>query len=120
MKTVIIPAEDARPVRLDDPEAIDLAYLSEQVGGYIEAVALVDTGDEDGMDLFLNEEGKLEGLRTNLRATLLAHSFGSIFADDYIVGDVVVTGPVDGDGEQTGLSDPAALFLATTLLRALL
>ena len=55
-----------------------LEELQEIVGGYIEVLTL---NDEEIM--VINEEGKVDGLPLNLKAT-------DIYALDFIVGDVLV------------------------------
>lgn len=80
-------------------EEISLATLQGKVGGWVQAVDLTST-----MTLWANEEGKLVGLPVNGFATELWESrFG--VGTDIIVGDVVITGGVDADGETLGLSD---------------
>lgn len=104
MKTVaIIPADEAEPIRFDEVEGrIDLDYLQKQVGGYIEAVGIDRMAPLPPFSMYLNEEGKLEGLPLNRRATLLAR--GTIGRNDYIAGTAVLCGPVDDDGYDTGLT----------------
>ena len=75
-------------------------FLSGSVGGSIQSVYLGN--DFDGFNLWCNEEGKLEGLPFNALATeLWENSYGKT---DMIVGDVVVTGGADDEGETIGLS----------------
>lgn len=77
-------------------ESYDL--LSDSVGGMIECISL-----SDKIDMWINEEGKVYNHDYNPLATLIfAHKFGSI---DIIVGDVILTGGVDEEGETLGLSD---------------
>lgn len=72
--------------------------LSDGVGGYIECVAL-----SEEMDLWCNEDGKVNGLDINPLATrIFQHHFGTI---DYIAGDAVLTGGIDDEGESLGLTD---------------
>lgn len=77
----------------------ELTFLQDLVGGYIEAVVV----PEGGYDLIINEEGKLEGLPYNARATELASPM--LAPGDVIVGDVVVTGAVDAEGEMTSVPE---------------
>jgi len=99
MKVLVIPADEAEPVHAEEVDKIDLAFLQKTCGGNIEAVS-VTTED---LTMYLNEEGKLDGLPRNRRATALAQ--GSIQYNDYIVGSAVITGPTDEEGYDTGLSD---------------
>lgn len=69
------------------------------VGGWIEGVGL-------GLGtMYVNEEGKLKNLPLNPVATKLARASSSIFAADYIAGDVVLVGPADPEGEDTNVRD---------------
>ncbi len=67
----------------------DLEPLQKEVGGYIQQLKLAP-----GIWAWVHEEGKLEGLPVNPKATAFCHVVGpNIAADDYIVGPMVVTGP---------------------------
>lgn len=109
MRAVRIPV--VGPIVVEDV-VVDLPYLNAAVGGYIEAVAVreVLVADQAGrgarapaaFTVYLNEEGKLDGLPLNLRATHLAlASLGG----DVIVGDAVVLGPPDAVGDDTPAPD---------------
>jgi hypothetical protein len=101
MKVAIIPADAGQEVAFEELEHIGLQYLQQKVGGWVEAVGIPDTGTS----IYLNEEGKLVGLPVNARASRLAHEHHAVRPTDFIVGDVVVVGPVDAQGEETGLSE---------------
>jgi hypothetical protein len=108
MKTLIIPAALDAEMRVEDAQ-IDLQYLQAQVGGYIQHVNLEP---EIGIGMYMNEEGKLDKLAVNPRATLLASMFEAIRQGDYIVGDVVLVGEADSEGNETGLTDDALAVLS--------
>jgi hypothetical protein len=59
-----------------------LAELQALVGGYIEMVFL-----NDGRIMVVNEEGKIDGLPVNVRATEIIRRCGR---EDAIVGDALV------------------------------
>ena len=87
-------------------------FLSGAVGGWIQSVSL--RKELEGFDLYCNEEGKLNGLPVNWTATYIWEmSYGQT---DVIVGDVVLTGGADDEGETLGLSqeqmDKITAFLA--------
>jgi len=73
----------------------ELALLQKTVGGYIEAVTVT----EDGHTLYLNDEGKMNGLPVNETATRMTRGILSPY--DLIMGDTVLVGPVDDEGEST-------------------
>lgn len=75
----------------------ELLTLQMAVGGLIEAKTL-----ESGYTLFMNEEGKLHNLPINERATEIWLANFPNFPD-VIVGDVVIAGGTDEEGEQLGL-----------------
>lgn len=106
----VIPADTAQPIRFEEAEPT-LETWQGVVGGYIESVTVHEGGAKDfpiraGVRLFINEEGKLNGLPFNRRATLLAYVGKGISANDALVGDVAVYGGVDGNGDCTGLKQP--------------
>lgn len=71
--------------------------LSNAVGGWIEGVPL------EGVWAYCNEEGKLNGLPTNKIATAISHRDKAIYPTDWICGDMIVTGPIDEEGDETSL-----------------
>lgn len=76
-----------------------LEDLQRVVGGWVQAVDLTDT-----ITLWMNEEGKLDGLPFNHNATLVwEHFFGK--GTDVIVGDVFFTGGTDEDGDSKDISE---------------
>ena len=75
-------------------------FLSGTVGGWIQSVFL--RNDFEDFTLWCNEEGKLNGLPFNVLATdLWENSYGKT---DMIVGNVVITGGSDDEGETLGLT----------------
>ena len=79
--------------------------LKTAVGGLIQCVTLSSTG----IEMWVNEEGKLDGLKKNAKATALwQDNYG---ATDVIVGNAVFTGGTDEDGNTIGLTDEQCLFL---------
>jgi hypothetical protein len=90
-------------------EDISLKTLQAKVGGWVQAIDL----DKD-VTLWANEEGKLEGLPVNPFATALWElAFG--VGTDIIVGDIVLTGGTDEEGETLGLQD----FIIENLVKIL-
>lgn len=73
--------------------------LRDAVEGYIECVHLSSLG----VDMWLNEEGKLIGLEPNALATyLFLREFNTL---DVIMGNVIFTGGADEEGETLGLTE---------------
>ena len=76
-------------------------YLNTAVAGWIQSVDLDET--LTGFTLWVNEEGKLDGLPYNQKATHLWElSYGFT---DVIVGNAVLTGGTDEHGDTLGLTD---------------
>lgn len=85
-------------------------FLSAAVGGYIESVYL--SGDLEEFSMWCNEEGKLTGLPLNHAATALWEvSYGKT---DVMVGNVVITGGADEEGNTIGLTPDQITRLAQT------
>lgn len=93
---LVIPAQGP-PYKTEIPDETELEELQRLVGGWIEYVPIYTDEGEVGLSLFCNEEGKIEGLPLNGRAN---HFFeGELHAGDQLVGDVVLMGPPDDEGE---------------------
>jgi len=71
--------------------------IKEVVGGYLEIVRLSPT-----MTMWINEEGKLDKLPYNHRATAIWNFYFG--ATDIIAGNVIITGGTDTNGNCLGLS----------------
>lgn len=63
-----------------------LEELQEVVGGYIQILPIYSTGEV----MVVNEEGRLENLPWNVKATTYAKHYNAIFPNDYIAGNVLV------------------------------
>ena len=91
------------PADLED----GLKDLQRAVGGWIECVSFtihdpVVAGRSYTCDMWINEEGKLQGLPPNRFATRLTRDV--IAVSDYIAGDVFITGNADHEGRTMSLS----------------
>ena len=108
IKYAVIPADPTQPIQFKEA-APTLDLWQEEVGGYIEPIHIRPNAMTEpvpvttSMEFFANEEGKLDQLPHNHRASLLA--WKSLRQGDYISGNVVVYGDSDRDGECLGLTD---------------
>lgn len=104
---LVIPTDgDIYPVEFEIGNSYDM--LSKGVGGLIECVEI-----SKGIDMWINEEGKMYGLDYNVRATAFYWTrHPAAFMRDVIVGDVVLTGGVGEEGETLGLSPAQVNWLA--------
>lgn len=83
-------------------EKTDYEAVSKAVGGYIEHITLA--GKFEGFAMYLNEEGKLNGLPMNKAATAIWEMcYGQT---DVLVGDVVfLSNETDDEGNELPLTD---------------
>lgn len=109
-----IPVDEERPLYKVAIEG--LSGMQGAVGGYIE---VVDLGPLKA-SLIVNEEGKLEKRPINRRATLLFWLlFPSARHRDVIVGDVIIVGHPDKDGNTTDVpTEVVDLFFGTESYKA--
>lgn len=99
-------------VSVKEVEDISYDFLFESVNGLVQLVSL-----NKDVDMWLNEEGKVNGLQTNMLATLL---WNKVFPNpDIIMGDVVITGGVDEEGNSLGLKDGDILDIMALLQDAI-
>lgn len=92
---ILVPHEIRMPIR--NVELSGLADYQAAVDGYIETVQL----PEHQLVIVANEDGKVNRLPINRRATMLWWLLSpSNLARDALVGDVLVLGPIKG-GEMT-------------------
>ena len=106
---IVIPHETRLEIFTN--EFSDLASYQAAVGGYIEPVTI----ERPRMTIFANEEGKVQQLPINRRATYLwwLHS-PSVRGHDILVGDVALIGSRGDAGSTTSLpADFIELLLAT-------
>ena len=99
MRNALVIGVDGNTEVLDlDSSEGSLKVLQGAVGGWIEAVGL-----NANLTLWVNEEGKLDGLPVNNVATKIFQSvFGAV---DIIMGNVVLTGGADDEGDDEGLTE---------------
>lgn len=99
-------------VSIKEVDSVEYETLYEAVNGLVELVSI----NED-VDMWLNEDGKVNGLEPNVLATLL---FNKVFPDfDVIMGDVIITGGADDEGNTVGLSDASIIDIFATLQDAI-
>ena len=85
----------------EDGKAFTLRELQGYVGGYIERIGL-----PDGTSMYVNEEGVLERLAHNRRASELA-------SPHYVVGQVIICTDAEiGEDEEDGWPPDADMVIA--------
>ena len=100
-KAVIITTEGKKSlVEFDFGNSYQI--LSDAVGGMIECVGLKDA------DVWCNENGIAEGLFLNMIASAIySDAFNS---SNPILGNVIITGSCDAEGETLGLTDEQVAY----------
>jgi Domain of unknown function (DUF3846) len=79
----------------DTPDIADKVH--EMVGGYFEVIA---QNFNSRVTMYADEDGKRHGKPINFLATILS----GLWPQDYVVGDVVLVGAPDEQGDDQGLS----------------
>jgi len=92
-------------------ELDDLSHnsISEAVGGWVQAIQL-----HERLTLWLNEEAKQNRLPHNLKGQTIWETFFEVDSD-YIVGNVVLTGGADEEGETLPLRPDDLAVLKSSL-----
>ena len=100
-KAVVITTEGKKSV-VDFDFGNSYQILSDAVGGMIECVGLKDA------DVWCNENGIAEGLSLNMIASAI---YSDAFnAGNAILGNVIITGSCDAEGETLGLTDEQVAY----------
>jgi hypothetical protein len=109
LHAVQIPQDEDRPLY---KVAVDgLSGMQEAVGGYIQVIDLTPLN----ASLVLDEEGKLKSKEINRRATLLFWLlFPSIRHRDVVVGDAIIIGQPDEQGNSTDVPESLVKLLFET------
>jgi len=99
---IVIPADLDKPVRQQQLNRTDLDAYRQVVGGNLQ---LVHFGQPEAV-MYMNEEGKAEGMALNHRATALLWVYNPAFRGrDVVVGPTFILGPPDGRGDDTSAPD---------------
>jgi hypothetical protein len=98
MKAVIVKTTGEKSV-VEFSNETCYSVLSGAVGGYVQPVWL----ESRKAEMWVNEEGKMNGLDQNPYGTALwIEAYG---LTDVIVGDLILTGGTDDEGNTLGLDD---------------
>lgn len=116
-KGIVIPADPEAPMEVRDFSG--LADYQEAVGGLIEPVDLVAPAPAT---LYVDEEGRLKQANFNARATFIAmvHNPAYLFTGCMFLGDAVLVGAPDDEGETQDLPDEFEQLLLNTSLYKIL
>lgn len=88
---------------LSEMEDATYKSVSDAVGGYIEHITL--DGVFEGFSLYVNEEGKLNGLPFNDIATAVWERVFGIYTDVIVGNAVLVSSKTDDEGNELPLSE---------------
>jgi len=94
-----------------DLSSDSLNKLQTAVGGWVQAIDL-----SSDLSMWCNEEGKLTGLPHNPYAQYM---WDKVFGahTDYLVGDIVLTGGTDSEGETIGLTQEQVDIMKLTVAK---
>lgn len=106
-KALLIPVEGpVVELELSANSTERLRQLQEGVGGWIEAVSLPSfIPRANRATAYVNEEGKLEGLPINRRATDFMVPGVGLMWGDYIAGPFIVVGFDPSSGDETDVPE---------------
>jgi hypothetical protein len=108
---IVIPVDPAQPIRQQHLEKRDVDAYRAIVGGNLQILNL----ERPPATMYLNEEGKYEGLRVNDRATALLSVHNSAFRGrDVIAGTAFLVGVPDQHGDDTSVPDDFVELLFNT------
>ncbi|NUL28437.1 DUF3846 domain-containing protein [Streptomyces lunaelactis] len=108
---IVIPVDPGQPIRLQQLEPSDVDAYQQIVGGNLQIVGL----DRPSAAMYLNEEGKLNRMRVNHRATTLMWVHNSAFRNrDVIVGPALIVGPPNRHGNDTSAPEDLTDLLFNT------
>ena len=111
INSIVIPSGEEYELRQDEIGSSTLPDYQRRVGGLIEHIGF----NQPAASMYVNEEGKINELPLNRRATLLVWMHNPAFRyQDIIVGDALLTGPADEHGRDTNVPDE----LSRTLFEA--
>lgn len=107
MKAVLIKTTgEIQDVEIDGPEEpTHLGSLQSVLGGYVVLVRTIIPHTQ----ALVNEDGRAKLLPTNARATRLSAPY--LFSQDFIVGDMLIVGPMDDEGNFTDAPMGVAEFV---------
>jgi hypothetical protein len=110
VRGIVIPADAGKD--LEEREFAELEDYQAAVGGWIEAVDLLDLG----VTIYVNDEGRLNGLPFNSRVSFLWwYHAPEARQSAMLLGDAVLVGMPDRRGNATDLPDAARGLLLSPI-----
>jgi hypothetical protein len=99
---IVIPVDPTQSLRRKQISPSDIDAYRAVVGGSLQIVAF----DRPPAALYINEEGKIDELNVNARATVLTWVHNSnLRGHDVIVGDTLLVGPPDPSGHDRSVPE---------------
>lgn len=105
VRGIYLPTDDREDLVVREFSGVD--DYARSVDGYIEAVDVPDLG----VTIYVNEEGLLRRLPFNSRASFLWWYYEPAARESLLVGDAVIVGWPDADGESTDVPETAFRLL---------
>ena len=113
MKVLVIPAQSCEPLRIQDIPDTGNAQsdaIHDILGGWLE----VAPQPHPEVTIWCDEEGKLKGKSINARASELWEMIWGETLDDVLVGDIILTGGTDSEGEILPVPESVIRAVSTT------
>ncbi|MEV0360118.1 DUF3846 domain-containing protein [Nocardia sp. NPDC050697] len=108
---IIVPSAKDEPVKLVEFDQGDVTYIQRVVDGWVQVLDLPQVG----ATLWCNEEGLIQDLEPNRRASLLSWSNLDIYCRTIpIRGNVLITGQPDDVGRTTTVPAELAELITKT------
>ncbi len=102
INAIHVPADDDEEAQLVTIEQGDITVIQRFVGGWF---GVVSAGDESPTSFWHHDDGKILGLPVNRRATLLLCALDHRWVGhDVLVGDILLTGDPDDEGDTQSVS----------------
>lgn len=111
IRGILIPADESEPVQLIEVVKGDYKSFQQHVGGLFDLVRL----ETPPATFFIHDEGKILQKPLNRRASLMTWASNPNWRHaDVLVGDCLLMGPADEEGETLGVPDEFVQLLFHT------
>lgn len=101
IKGIVVPHDEEQQLQLVEIEQGNYRDIQSHVGGTFD---VIDIQRPTLTSVFIHDEGKIIGLPLNRRATMLLWASDAKWRGyDIIVGDALILGPPDEEGETTAV-----------------
>ncbi len=111
IKGIYLPCDADKPIERVEFESGNIKAIQHYVGGWFQVVDI----ERPGASIFCDEEGKMKGSPLNRRATMLWWTHWTPARNvDVLMGDCLIIGQPDDDGESQSVPDELVNLLFNT------